>query len=149
MSSASPLFKYISPGDLIVSLDGMRIHDAEEWVEITNTLRLQTNQNLKDYEDLKVANRRKGYCVPRSLIEESYHIQSDARSTCPDELSSFITIPCLHSSTSNGTLSEKIIEKRRDHIHCLNAKDIVELKKCGHGWIEIASSESSCSCSEV
>lgn len=149
VSSASPLFKYISPGDFIVSLDGIRIHDAEEWMEITNMLHQQTNQNLKDYEYLKVDNRRKGYCVPRSLIQESYHVLSDARISCPDELSSFVTMPCLPLSTSNDTSSDDNNEKRTDHIYCLNAKDIVELKKCGDGWMEIASNESSCSCLEV
>lgn len=148
VSAASPLFKYISPGDFIVSLDGIRIHDAQEWMEITNMLHQQTNQNLKDYEYTKVDSRRKGYCVPRSLIQESYHIRSGAKSSCPDELSSFVTMPCLPSSTSNDTSGEDNIEKRTDHIHCLNAKDIVELKKCGDGWMEIASNESSCSCSE-
>ncbi|KAK1368013.1 Endopeptidase S2P [Heracleum sosnowskyi] len=148
VSSESPLFKYISPGDFIVSLDGIRIHGVDEWIEITTMLHQQTNQNLKDKEYIKVDNRRKGYCVPRSLIQESYHIHSDARSSCPDELSSFVTMPCLPLSTSNDPSSDDNIEKRTDHIHCLNAKDIVELKKCGDGWMESASNGSSCSCLE-
>ncbi|XP_074334899.1 membrane-bound transcription factor site-2 protease homolog isoform X2 [Apium graveolens] len=148
VSSASPLFKYISPGDFIVSLDGIRIHDAEEWMEITNLLHQQTNKNLEDYEYLKVDNRRKGYCVPRSLIQESYHIRSDARNYCPDELSSFVTMPCLPLRTSNDTSSDDNNEKTTDYIYCLNAKDVVELKKCGDGWMEIASNGSSCSCLE-
>lgn len=144
---------YISPGDLIVSLDGVRIHNAKDWIQMTTMLHEQALGNSKNYNDLRglsIIGGRKGYCVSSSLIQESKHIPSiDEQTTCPTELSTFTTISCLPSSTMNDTITDYNHEERRDDIHCMSAKNVVELKKCGDGWIETASSESGCPCSEV
>ncbi|CAK9135404.1 unnamed protein product [Ilex paraguariensis] len=146
VSSISPLSGYLSPGDLIVSLDGIHIHHAQEWMDIVTLLDEQTLQNSKHYSDSEnfvTVNERKGYCVPKSFFEESMHIDlKDNVTTCPNELTAFASISCFDSSTLGGVSSGD-----RKNIHCLNAKDIVKLKKCGDGWVMTVSNRSNCLCS--
>lgn len=154
VSSTSPLYGYLSTGDLIVSLDGIRIHNAEEWMEKTALLDEQALENSKTYSDFKksfpIVNGRKGYCIPSSLIDENKHIQlMDNQTTCPNELTLFVTISCLDSRMMDDRISEADHQDRRDGIHCLPAKDIVTLRKCGDGWMKTESKESNCLCSEV
>ncbi|XP_059656240.1 membrane-bound transcription factor site-2 protease homolog [Cornus florida] len=149
VSSSSPLSGYLSPGDLIISLDGMRIHNVQEWMEMASLLdeqALQNSNSSNDFNRFMTVNGRKGYCVPSPLMEESKDIQLiNNGSICPNELTAFVTISCFDPIDGSG---EDDHQKSRESIHCLTAKDIVKLKKCGDGWMKSISNSSSCPCSE-
>lgn len=150
ISSKSPLSKYLSPGDLIMSLDGIRIHNAQEWMEMTaliDKMALQSTNHSKYVEGFGTVNGRKGYCVPNIMIADGQKIQSVvSQSACPNDLTTFETIPCLDMRMSDSGSSEDGHPKRRENAHCLNAEDVVKLNKCGDGW-EIITNGSSCICS--
>ncbi|XP_028110810.1 membrane-bound transcription factor site-2 protease homolog isoform X3 [Camellia sinensis] len=149
VSSTSSLSGFLSPGDLIMSLDGIRIHNAQEWMEMAAHIHEKTLQNSNVSIDFRnmIANGKKGYCVPSSLIEASKDIQlTDDQSTCPNEFTAFTSMPCFNSNM----LDKGSIEgDSREVMYCLIAKDIVKLKKCGDGWGNFANNKSSCLCSEV
>jgi len=136
--STSPLSGYLSPGDAIVSLDGKRIHNEQDWMEITALIDEQTLQssNLsKSFEGPATVHRMKGYCVPTFLVEEinrTFFI--DNQSACPDDLAEFVAIQCFDPSKSDNVDIEDGLS-RRQRRHCLNAKDVVELNKCGEGRV--------------
>ncbi|XP_028110811.1 membrane-bound transcription factor site-2 protease homolog isoform X4 [Camellia sinensis] len=148
VSSTSSLSGFLSPGDLIMSLDGIRIHNAQEWMEMAAHIHEKTLQNSNVSIDFRnmIANGKKGYCVPSSLIEASKDIQlTDDQSTCPNEFTAFTSMPCFNSNM----LDKGSIEgDSREVMYCLIAKDIVKLKKCGDGWGNFANNKSSCLCSE-
>ncbi|XP_059437142.1 membrane-bound transcription factor site-2 protease homolog isoform X1 [Corylus avellana] len=150
VSSTSPLFKYLSPGDLIMSLDGVHIHNAEEWMEMTvliDNVTRQITDHTEYVEGFGAVNGRKGYCVPNFMIEDGQKIQSvDNQSACPNDLTAFVTIPCLDTRMSDSGNSKNGHPKRRQSTHCMNAQDIVKLYKCGDGWTTITNG-SSCTCS--
>ncbi|KAJ0017770.1 hypothetical protein Pint_11683 [Pistacia integerrima] len=149
--STSPLSGYLSPGDVIVSLDGIHIHNERDWMEMASSLDRQTlqNSNLTGFTGLRAANGRKGYCVPNSMIEESKKIQLvDSQSGCPGEFTAFVTVECSDTSTSSNVTSEDGQSNKRESRHCLNAKDIVKLNKCGDGWMSTVTNQSSCICSK-
>lgn len=149
--STSPLSGYLSPGDVIVSLDGKRIHNKQDWMEITVLIDEQTLQssNLsKSSEGLAIVHRRKGYCVPTSVIEESNEmlfIQN--QSACPDDFTGFVAVQCFNSSKSDSVSIEDGISQRKRG-HCLNARDVVKLNKCGDGWVTEITKGSGCLCSQ-
>ncbi|KAF9686074.1 hypothetical protein SADUNF_Sadunf03G0120500 [Salix dunnii] len=149
--STSPLSGYLSPGDVIVSLDGKRIHNEQDWMEITVLIDEQTLQssNLsKSSEGLAIVHRRKGYCVPTSVIEESNEmlfIQNE--SACPDDFTGFVAVQCFNSSKSDSVSIEDGISRRKRG-HCLNARDVVKLNKCGDGWVTEITKGSGCLCSQ-
>ncbi|CAL5412776.1 unnamed protein product [Camellia sinensis] len=149
VSSTSSLSGFLSPGDLIMSLDGIRIHNAQEWMEMAAHIHEKTLQNSNVSIDFRnmIANGKKGYCVPSSLIEASKDIQlTDDQSTCPNEFTAFTSMPCFNSNM----LDKGSIEgDSREVMYCLIAKDIVKLKKCGDGWGNFANNKSSCLCSEA
>ncbi|KAK2992556.1 hypothetical protein RJ640_010438 [Escallonia rubra] len=151
VSSTSPFSGFLSPGDLIVSFDGVRIHSAKEWMEMTTLFDEQTFQDWKHNTNSKGLMRvdgKKGYCVPSSLVEKSKLIQLlDNQTTCAKELTAFETISCLGSSSLDDSNREDSHENRKS-IHCLTAKDIVKLEKCGDGWVKTGGNKSSCQCSE-
>ena len=136
--STSPLSGYLSPGDAIVSLDGKRIHNEQDWMEITALIDEQTLQssNLsKSFEGPATVHRMKGYCVPTFVVEEinrTFFI--DNQSACPDDLAEFVAIQCFDPSKSDNVDIEDGLS-RRQRRHCLNAKDVVELNKCGEGRV--------------
>ena len=77
----------------------------------------------------------KGYCVPTSVVEEinrTFFI--DNQSACPDDLAEFVAIQCFDPSKSDNVNIEDGLS-RRQRRHCLNAKDGVELNKCGDGRV--------------
>ncbi|XP_062161299.1 membrane-bound transcription factor site-2 protease homolog isoform X4 [Alnus glutinosa] len=152
VSSTSPLSKYLSPGDLIMSLDGVHIHNAEEWMEMTaliDNVTRQITDHTEYVEGFGTVNGRKGYCVPDFMIEDGQKIQSvDNHSACSNDLTAFVTIPCLDMRVSDGGNSKNGHPKRRQSTHCMNAEDIVKLNKCGDGWATITNG-SSCTCSLV
>ncbi|KAF3956203.1 hypothetical protein CMV_018647 [Castanea mollissima] len=149
VSSTSPLSRHLSPGDLIMSLDGVHIHNSQEWMEMTSLIdkmALQSTNHSKYAEGFGRVNGMKGYCVPNIMIEDNQKIQSVGNhAACAEDLTAFETIPCHDMRMSNIGGSEDGHPKRREH-YCLDAKDIVKLNKCGDGW-EIITNGSSCICS--
>ncbi|GAV71290.1 Peptidase_M50 domain-containing protein [Cephalotus follicularis] len=148
--SSSPLSGYLSPGDVIVSLDGVWIHSAQEWMEMIVTIDKQnvqiTNQSTFSQGFGTVANN-KGYCVPSSMREESLKIQLvDKQSACPRDLTAFLTIHCFDPSKMDDVGIEDGQSDTRDGGLCLNAKDVVKLDKCGDGWLTALTNGSSCIC---
>ncbi|CAJ2636119.1 unnamed protein product [Trifolium pratense] len=148
----SPLFGYLAPGDVIISVDNVPIRNAQEWLKL-NTLTYDTqlkNVNISQHTgDLGVLNNRKGYCVP-SLVMEASKITEllENQHVCPRELSTFVKISCSDNITLDDGHSETDLSNGRRNIYCLNAKDVVKLDKCGDGWGLATSKGSSCSCSQ-
>ena len=146
--SLSPLSPYLFPGDVIVSLDGIRINSAQEWMEMAallNQLALQNVNNATYVENVGRINSRKGYCVPDSVLEESKKIEAlDYQSGCADDLASFVSVPC-----SGTRMFRDDHPKRIEQTHCLNAKEVVKFGKCGHGWMTSKTDGDSCVCSQV
>lgn len=135
-----------------MSLDGIHIHNEHDWMEMASFLDRQTlkTSNHTDFTGLRVPNGRKGYCVPNSIIEESEKFQSvDNQYRCPDELTAFVTLECSDTSTSRNVMSEVGQSNKRESKHCLNAKDIVKLNKCGDGWMTTVTNQSNCICAKV
>ncbi|KAL5773793.1 hypothetical protein ACOSQ2_013717 [Xanthoceras sorbifolium] len=148
--STSPLSGYLSPGDVIVSLDGLHIHDEQDWMEMVALLDKRTfqDQNSSEYKGLEAVDGSKGYCVPSSMIEESKKIQLvDNQSACPNDFFAFVTVHCFNTSMSGNVSSEDGQPDKRESRYCLNAKDIVKLNKCGNGWVTPLTNESCCFCS--
>uniref|UniRef100_A0A5B7A8A7 Endopeptidase S2P n=1 Tax=Davidia involucrata TaxID=16924 RepID=A0A5B7A8A7_DAVIN len=152
VSSISPFSGFLSPGDLIISMDGTHIHNVQEWMEMAALLDKQTLRNSNSSNDFKhfmTVNDRKGYCVPSSLMDQSKDILLiDNRSACPIELTPFVNISCSESSMLVDGSSEDDYQNRRESMYCLAAKDIVRLEKCGDGWVKSISNRSSCLCSK-
>ncbi|KAL9406781.1 hypothetical protein Peur_003753 [Populus x canadensis] len=109
--STSPLSGYLSPGDAIISLDGKRIHNEQDWMEITALIDEQTLQS--------------------SNLSKSFE---DNQSACPDDLAEFVAIQCFDPRKSDDVNIEDGLS-RRQRRHCLNAKDVVKLNKCGDGRV--------------
>ncbi|CAH2078451.1 unnamed protein product [Thlaspi arvense] len=137
----SPLFGYLSPGDAIVSLDGIRIHKPSEWLELAAILDKQ-NIETSNASSYLGGSRRfhhgKGYCVPISQIEEGLKGKMvENQYLCPGDLTPFQHVPC-----SNAAPREVYV--------CLDAKDIVKLDKCGDGWVATSDTDvkSDCVCSQ-
>ncbi|XP_052201792.1 membrane-bound transcription factor site-2 protease homolog isoform X2 [Diospyros lotus] len=150
VSSTSPLSGFLSPGDVITSIDGISIHDAQEWKEIAARAHEQTLKisNLLDFH-FTMTNGTKGYCVPHSLMEVSERVQlRDGLSTCANEFMPFATLSSFNSGMLDDGSIENNHQSNRESIRCLVAKDIVKLNKCGNGWVKSASNKSSCLCSE-
>ncbi|KAL9386768.1 hypothetical protein Peur_019892 [Populus x canadensis] len=149
--STSPLSGYLSPGDAIVSLDGKRIHNDQEWMKTTALIderTLQSSNLSKSFEGLVIVHQMKGYCVPTSVIEESNEMLFiENQSACPDDLTEFVAVQCFNSSKSDNVNIEDGISQRQRR-HCLNAKDVVKLNKCGDGWVTEITKGSSCLCSQ-
>ncbi|XP_058197575.1 membrane-bound transcription factor site-2 protease homolog isoform X3 [Rhododendron vialii] len=150
--SSSPLSGFLSSGDLVMSMDGITIHNPQEWMEVAAHIHEQTlrNSNFSNSFHFTMANGNKGYCVPSSLMEASTDVLlTDDQSTCPNEFTAFTTLSCSNSSMlDDGSIADKY-QNSREGMHCLIAKDIVKLRKCGDGWVKSASNRSSCPCSEV
>ncbi|KAL1205299.1 Membrane-bound transcription factor site-2 protease-like protein [Cardamine amara subsp. amara] len=139
--SMSPLFGYLSPGDVIVSLDGIQVHKPSEWLELAAILDKQDSKTSNASLYLggsKRFHQGKGYCVPISLIEEGFKGKMvENQYVCTGDLTPFLPVPC-----SNAALNQDSI--------CLDAKDIVKLKKCGDGWVTTSDTDnkSDCVCSQ-
>ncbi|CAK7335975.1 unnamed protein product [Dovyalis caffra] len=149
--TSSSLSGYLSPGDVIVSLDGKRIRNEQDWVQITALINEQTlrSSNLsKSFEGPAIVHRMKGYCVPTSVVEESNEtFFVDNQSACPDNLTEFVAVQCFDSSKSDNVSIEDDLNRRQSR-QCLNSKDVVKLNKCGDGWATEKTKGSSCLCSQ-
>ncbi|KAL1547842.1 S2P endopeptidase [Salvia divinorum] len=146
--STSPLSGYLSPYDVIHSLDEFRVYTAEEWKQKLTVLTKQT-PSLSFGQSSGIGNLQKSYCVPHSLIEKSIHVPFTRYETyCPNELFAFAPITCPDMSEygdgGNKTNSQESVET----IHCLNAKDVIKLRKCAHDPVQASSNHSRCLCSE-
>ncbi|CAD5328516.1 unnamed protein product [Arabidopsis thaliana] len=135
--SVSPLFGYLSPGDVIVSLDGIQVHKPSEWLELAAILDKENSKTSNGSLYLGGSRRfhhGKGYCVPISLIEEGYKGKMvENQFVCPGDLTAFRTMPC-----SNAAIREVSV--------CLDAKDIVKLQKCGDGWVTTSDTDNQSDC---
>lgn len=143
----SPLSGYLSPHDVIFSLDDSWIHTAEEWRQIINNLieaQLSNSDQISGLVKLE-----KVYCVPHSLIEDSTLVQFKGNKTyCPGELTIFVIATCLDVGEYNDA------EKRgqqftRESFYCLDAKDVIKLRKCANSSEETPQNQSGCLCSHV
>ncbi|XP_030467485.1 membrane-bound transcription factor site-2 protease homolog isoform X1 [Syzygium oleosum] len=149
--NSSPLYGYLSPHDMILSVDGIPIHSPQEWVDLTaliDGVAFPESNYTKQNRDVREGNGEKGYCVPNVLIEGSEKIQLvDNISTCPYDFSSFTRTPCSETSLLYDHPGDSAAI-RRDRTYCLNSQEIVKLKKCGTGWLKAVTNGSSCICSE-
>lgn len=143
--STSPLSGYLSPGDVIISLDGVRIYSAQEWMEMATLVNKLAFQNIKssgDNQSFGTVGSQKGYCVPSSMLEDSRVELVENQSPCPAHLTAFVTIPCIVASMSDDS------PNRFELAHCMNAKDVVKFQKCGD-WLTAKTNGSNCKCSQV
>lgn len=144
---SSPLSGYLTPRDVIVSLDDTFIHTTEEWKRI---IILLTEQNKLLSSGQEIVDGHKGYCVPRSLIQESTHSLGKGNETkCPNELTAFVSAPCLDSSEYDHNEPDINLPKRWKSFQCLDAKDVLKFKKCSYNMMKTPINKSGCVCSEV
>ncbi|XP_004293823.1 PREDICTED: membrane-bound transcription factor site-2 protease-like [Fragaria vesca subsp. vesca] len=143
--SVSPLSGYLSSGDVIVSVDGVPIRNAQEWMDMAVFLNeMSLNERNRSMDAQSVGRSGKGYCVPNPMMEECKQmLVGNNLSLCPDGLTSFTTVPCSYTSIS-GEDHLRNIEKT----YCLDAKDVVKLNKCGDGWPPSITNDSNCICSQ-
>ncbi|KAK9130279.1 hypothetical protein Sjap_010766 [Stephania japonica] len=135
----SPLSGYLSPGDIIVSLDGMQVHGPQEWVDMMVLINKQAYQSVA---------HTKGYCVPSSWAQDRKAELEGDQFSCPGELTVFSVVPCLNLTALDGESRERGHMKSRESMHCLTARDVVQHKKCGNGWLGTATSGNTCPCTE-
>ncbi|KAL7089795.1 hypothetical protein ACP275_13G205000 [Erythranthe tilingii] len=148
--SMSPLYGYLSRHDVIFSLDGIRIHTTEEWKQTITMLTEQTYSLNSDQPSVNL-NVENGYCIHQSLTKEIAQVQFKGNQTyCPNELIAFASMTCLdvEKYTNNANRNN---HQRRENIHCLDAKDVIKLKKCAYPNFkeQALTNGSSCLCSEV
>ncbi|OMP03296.1 Sterol-regulatory element binding proteins intramembrane protease [Corchorus olitorius] len=153
VAPASPLSEFLSPGDAIVALDGVHIHDAQDWMELTALLDKKMLRNSSDsqyYKGFGMIDFRKGYCVPSALLEDSKKVQlANGQLVCPDDLAAFVRIHCFDPGKLGDVGVEDGHQGRIENGVCLNAKEIVKLGKCSDGWgITAMTNATSCMCSE-
>ena len=151
--STSPLYGYLAPGDVILSVDNVPTKNAQEWLKLntlTYDIQLKSVNISQHTGDLAVLNDSKGYCVP-SLVMEASKITGllENQHVCPSELNAFVKISCSDNITLDDGQSETDLSNGRWNMYCLNAKDVVKLDKCGDGWGLATSNGSSCTCSQV
>ncbi|KAJ8574344.1 hypothetical protein K7X08_026149 [Anisodus acutangulus] len=152
VSPTSPLSSYLSPGDVIISLDDIRINNVQEWSQIIAVLTERSYQNSQNHNLLENSMKRsigKGYCIPYSLVEEGKRISLEGNeASCPDELSAFISIPCLDQAMPDDDNLEVNHQRDGSELRCFFAKDVLKLEKCGDGWGGLHRNRSSCLCSK-
>lgn len=153
MPSSSPLSGYLCPGDVIISLDGKHIHNEQEWLDAVSFIDKQMLQGLnhsKSSESAEIVHIRKGYCIPNSMKEESKNIYvPEMEPACPLNFFEFTAIDCSNSSNSVDAITEDNQSNKISTPFCLSANEIVELSKCGPGWMAEISNGSNCECSQV
>ncbi|XP_077252291.1 peptidase M50 family protein isoform X2 [Tasmannia lanceolata] len=152
VAPTSTLSGYLSHGDIILSLDGSPIHDPQEWTRkmvLMDGHTLKESGNPKDSQGLSAVSGEKGYCIPSSWVEESMKVQPVLEPfACPDELTAFKSGPCFKSSSLENNSNNFSQQNITSSTHCLHAKDVVKLQKCGSGWQTTRTNHSSCPCSQ-
>lgn len=148
----SALSGYLSPYDVIGSLDGTNIKSPQEWMKKMAQINAQTlpkSTYLEESRHSQAISGRKGYCVPDSWLEKSRNSRAvDDQFSCPDELMPFLSISCFNSSLMVGSVHGGSEKNKVEDKHCLTAKDVVKLKKCGDEWGMTGNDRSHCACSE-
>ncbi|XP_031384425.1 membrane-bound transcription factor site-2 protease homolog isoform X2 [Punica granatum] len=140
---SSPLHGYLSPGDMIVAVDDIPIRDKQDWVEAISLIDIDSNQESNHTQYVGKGSSKKGYCVPLGSLEERESIRHvDNVSTCLDDLTAFISTPCSDMDTTDYNDGSGSAE---EHARCLDAKEVIKLRKCGDGWSHIVNG-SSCLC---
>ncbi|GER51259.1 protease m50 membrane-bound transcription factorsite 2 protease [Striga asiatica] len=138
--STSPLSGYLSPYDVIYSVDDIRIHTPQEWKQTIILLTQKARSSSYYYSG--ISNVRRGYCVPRFLSGVSIHLELEMNQTaiCPSELVAFAPVICGGAH-----------EETKSIIYCLDAKDVVKLKKCGYyGNVRYPTNQIDCHlCTEI
>lgn len=155
VSPTSPLSTYLSPQDLVLSLNGIRIHTVQDWKEAIALLNKQKPgmfQNSSDFEDSGAPSDKIGYCVPQSVAQESMAAEVDGnRTTCTDEFYAFSAIPCLHLymlEEANDKDDYPADRSQRKIIYCISPEDVIKLKRCGYSQVKDRMNTLSCPCSE-
>ncbi|KAI0492619.1 hypothetical protein KFK09_026895 [Dendrobium nobile] len=141
ISPSSPLSDYLSRGDVILSVDGEKIHSPHELMEKMVQVDTKLLQGMGSNE--------KGYCVPNVLLEESKTVSVlDDNFSCPDGHAAFIGLPCLNSSSFFEISSKHHGRYKKENKHCLSPELVVKLTKCGEGWGGTGFLKNPCSCSK-
>lgn len=146
MPQTSALSGYLSPYDVIMSLDGSNIKSPQEWMNKMAQINAQILLKFTYLEESlhsQAVSGRKGYCIPNSWVENSRNDQF----SCPDELTAFVSISCFNSSLLVGSIHGGNDKNKVENRHCLIAQDVVKFKKCRDGWEN--NDGSHCACSEV
>jgi len=147
--SSSPLSGYLSPGDVIMSLNGIKIRNSQEWMEMAILLQKQTLAGTEVMKGFLSINRGMIYCASSSLVQKSERMSFMMDQTsCPKEHIAFVSIPCSDFSVHFADSAEDDILKITDHGYCLSYADVAKLKNCGSPGT-ITDSRSNCICSEV
>ncbi|XP_031384427.1 membrane-bound transcription factor site-2 protease homolog isoform X4 [Punica granatum] len=130
-------------GDMIVAVDDIPIRDKQDWVEAISLIDIDSNQESNHTQYVGKGSSKKGYCVPLGSLEERESIRHvDNVSTCLDDLTAFISTPCSDMDTTDYNDGSGSAE---EHARCLDAKEVIKLRKCGDGWSHIVNG-SSCLC---
>lgn len=150
---SSPLHGYLSPGDVIVALDGIPVNDVQQWAEVTALIDIDYYEESNYTRDARHASKggsTKGYCIPRVLLEDSEVVRHvDNVPTCPNDLTAFSSAPCSYTGTTDYNILGDGSANTEERSCCLNAKEVIKLKKCGDGWSHIINNGSNCICSQV
>lgn len=149
MSPVSPLAGYLSPGDIIMSLNDLDIHNPEEWFEKVAHLdtQMQNRSYYSGYSDSSMSNG-KGYCVPNSWVEERGILSTDDEIACPDGLVAFKTMPCCRHFLGGNDCDVRYRNSTKRKDYCFPPQDVVKFKKCGDGC-QMTTSNQSCECLQV
>lgn len=146
--SVSPVSGYLSPYDVILSLDEFRVNTAQEWKQKIAVLANQTPL-LSFGQSNEIEHVQKSYCVPHSLIQKSIQVPFTGDETyCPNELFAFAPITCPDMSKFDDGGNKTNHQNTGESIHCLNAKDVIKLKKCAYDTVQVSKNNSGCLCSE-
>ncbi|XP_042451807.1 membrane-bound transcription factor site-2 protease homolog isoform X2 [Zingiber officinale] len=120
----SPLYGYLSPYDVIVSVDGSNIKSPHEWINIManyDSQILPEPSVTKGIQTFEALSHIKGYCVPDNWIKAS-------STSCGDELADFVYWPCNNSRPVFDNIRDEM--NKSESKHCLIARDVVKCKKC-------------------
>lgn len=155
----SSLAGYLSPGDIILEVDGIRVHNTENWVQKLNMLHLQSLQkHLVDDSHatnsdasitrIDTSHSGRGFCVPNHWLLESQRIEEINHSlSCLDDHIPFGEIPCSSHTNFDAQGNTSFTKIPGHKSFCLRAKDVVQLPKCGDGWSK-SQMTGVCPCSE-
>lgn len=148
ISASSPVSDFLSPGDVVVSLDGTMIHSPVDWMEKAISLEKLTVASSEAMKGFLTIDRQRIYCAPSSLVHRRENmLLMTNQSTCPDEHIAFVSIPCFGSSVHLDGSGEYDVQKIRDDVHCISYADIAGIKNCG-SLGRTTDSGSNCICSE-
>ncbi|KAH9330283.1 hypothetical protein KI387_002391, partial [Taxus chinensis] len=156
----SSLAGYLSPGDIILEIDNIKVSSPKEWLEKLNLMHLQASEENILLDNLHITNKvntkqsihlshfERGFCVPNHWLLESQQIEA-ANNTlnCLDGNIPFTKISCLNHSYFNAEGNTSFSERLGQKTFCLRAKEVAQLSKCGSGW-SLSLTTDICPCSE-